>query len=277
MWVQDFLRADTMVTTGYGCEITDRHTRLLRLALSLDESFLYWQHVRLGLKVGDQAVTAFDERWFGSKSMARIKTLLGLLGHRYGSYPVTLMILQQWLPRDRVTRQNLCHWHLQLADPSYRAFAGNFLPNRYDYGEAVINRDIVARWVQTQFPDWTSATVRRMATALMTSATEAGLCSRGSGTRQLSYPKVRDEALTYWLYLLRQIKFEGSLLRNPYFRSVGLEGAFLEERLAKLSGLSFRRMGDIHEFGWRYANLQCWAVDALNLDASVILEGETGA
>lgn len=209
--------------------------------------------------------------------MERVKTLLGLLGQRYASYPVPLAILRQWLPRDLVTRQNLCHWHLQLADPSYRAFAGVFLPGRHGYGEAVVDRDVVARWVQDRFPDWTSATVMRMATALISSAADAGLCSSGSGQRRLGYPKVSDEALTYWLYLLRHLTFAGSLLDNPYFRSVGLEGAFLEERLTKLSGLSFSRMGDVHEFGWRCANLQHWAGSQLNLSIEAILLDEAGA
>lgn len=261
----------------YGCEVINRHTRLLRVALAVEDSFSYWQSAQPGLKASEQAAIAFEQRWFGSKSMERVKTLLNLLGQRYASYPVPLTTLQQWLPQDWVTRQNLCHWHLQLADPSYRAFAGVFLPGRHGYGEAVVERDVVARWVREQFPDWTSATVMRMATSLISSAAEAGLCSSGSGQRRLSYPKVSDEALTYWLYLLRHVIFEGSLLENPYFRSVGLEGALLEERLTKLSGLSFSRMGDVHEFGWNCDNLQHWAIEQLELKAEAIRFEETGA
>lgn len=40
---------------SHGCEVTDQHTRILRVALALDESFSYWQHVRPEVKTGEQA------------------------------------------------------------------------------------------------------------------------------------------------------------------------------------------------------------------------------
>jgi hypothetical protein len=61
------------------------------------------------------------------------------------------------------------------------------------------------------------------------------------------------------MYLLRETEFEGSLLDNPYTSSVGLEGAILEERLRGLSGLAFKRQGDLIDFGWRHRDLRMWA------------------
>ncbi len=104
-----------------------------------------------------------------------------------------------------------------------------------------------------------------MATGLIASSTAAGLCAENPGIRSLKYPKVTDEALTYWLYFLRHLSFKGSILDNPYLASVGLSEGFLEQRLRRLLGLSFNRMGDLHEFGWYYADLKSWAIQALGL------------
>ena len=103
-----------------------------------------------------------------------------------------------------------------------------------------------------------------MATALITCAATAGLCSDRPGTRSLTYPQVTDEALAYWLYFLRYLSFEGSLLNNPYFAAVGLSDR-LEQRLLHLPGVSFQRMGDLEDFGWQYPNLKSWAIHCLGL------------
>ncbi len=55
------------------------------------------------------------------------------------------------------------------------------------------------------------------------------------------------------------MEIEGSLLDNPYLRSVGLEGSFLEERLRGLPALGYGRMGDLMDLGWRYPDLLSWA------------------
>jgi hypothetical protein len=211
-------------------------------------------------------MVAFEERWFGSKSMERARCLLSEFGHRYKAYPVALDVLTRWRPSDPLTRQNICHWHMQLADPTYRSFTGVFLERRRFQSAPSIDRDGVARWVSQRLPvEWSSATVQRMATGLIASATDAGLCSDNAGVRGLKYPKVTDEALAYWLYLLRGLSFEGTLLDNPYLVSVGLSGEFLEQRLRRLPGLSFSRMDDLHEFNWRYPDLKEWADRELGL------------
>ena len=61
------------------------------------------------------------------------------------------------------------------------------------------------------------------------------------------------------MYLLREVSFEGTHLENQYVASVGLDGAFLEDRLAALPGMRFRRQGDLIDFGWRYKSLADWA------------------
>ena len=80
-----------------------------------------------------------------------------------------------------------------------------------------------------------------------------------------------DEALAYWMYFLRELTFDGSLLNNPYLGSVGLSGEFLEQRLRRVPGLGFARMGDLYEFDWQYPDLVIWAENILGLrfEASV--------
>ncbi|MEN8446803.1 MAG: hypothetical protein ABG776_17535 [Cyanobacteria bacterium J06555_13] len=255
-----------MPTVDHGAEVAQFHTRLLRVSLALDESRTYWEHAMPELPKTQRALLAFEGRWFGSKSMERVKRLLAEFSHRYEMYPDVLAVLRQWKPKDPVTRQNICHWHLQLTDPMYRAFTGDFLEQRRFQSAATINRDIAARWVsQNLSTQWASATVLRMATALITCATAAGLCESTPGSRSLGYPKVTDEALGYWLYTLRGLQFEGTLLANPYLASVGLSEGFLEDRLRQLSGLRFSRMGELHEFQWQYPDVSHWAKGELAL------------
>lgn len=250
----------------WGKEVSQFHTRILRVSLAVEESRAYWEHLSLDTPKGKRATVAFEERWFGNKSMDRVRRLLSEFSHRYDAYPVALDVLMLWQPSDALTRQNICHWHMQLADPIYRAFTGIFLEQRRFQSNAGIDRDGVSRWVSQQLKaEWSSATIQRMATGLIASATDAGLCSENTGTRSLKYPKVTDEALAYWLYLLRGLSFEGTILDNPYLASVGLSEGFLEHRLRRLPGLSFSRMNDLHEFNWQYPDMKSWAIQELGL------------
>lgn len=252
---------------SYGAEVIATHTRLLRVSLGLEESRAYWEHRRFASPKLGLATVAFEERWFGNKSMARVQRLLSEFSHRYDAYPVALAVLTHWQPIDLVTRQNLCHWHLQLADPTYRRFTGTYLEQRRCQ-KATVDRDMVTRWVvSTIGSDWASATSQRMATGLLTAAAAAGLCTAGSRSRALSYPQITDEALTYWLYFLRHLNFEGTLRSNPYLASVGLSEGFLEQRLRKLPDISFKRMAELHDFGWAYPDLKTWALARLGQSA----------
>ena len=249
---------------SYGAEVTIAHTRLLRVSLALEESRAYWEHRQLTIPKVNLVTLAFEERWFGNKSMERVRRLLSEFEHRYDSYPTALAVLTQWQPAALVTRQNLCHWHLQLVDPTYRRFTSEFLERRRQQPNATVDRDGVMRWVvATIGQSWAITTAQRMATGLMTAAAAAGLCAGGVGVRALSYPQISDEALTYWLYFLRHLDFEGTLVENSYLASVGLSEGFLEQRLRKLSDISFNRMAELHDFGWAYPDLKTWALARL--------------
>lgn len=267
------------LSINYGAEVVQLHTRLMRVPLAIEESYSYWQNCQPDIcdrinnktdtkteKINQLAEIAFEKRWFGSKSMARTQLLLKEFSQRYEAYPVALTVLQQWQPRDLVTRRNLCHWHLQLVDPLYRAFTDRYLGQRRilttDIMDAMIDRDIVGRWVSQNMgrDHWSPATIARMATGLIAAAASAGLCSDKMGKRHLLYPQVSDRAVEYWLYFLRALTFEGTLLDNPYWRSVGLTESLLEIRLQRLPHIDFRRMGELIDFGWQCADLNDWVL-----------------
>ena len=60
-------------------EVTEVHTRILRLALGVDEARAYWANVDPTVPPGPRALQAFEQRWFGAKTLDRVKTLLPYL------------------------------------------------------------------------------------------------------------------------------------------------------------------------------------------------------
>ena len=118
----------------------------------------------------------------------------------------------------------------------------------------------MAYWVDEQQPGrWASATLQGgWASKLLTTAHDAGLVGAPADPRPLTYPKVPDNALAYLLHLLREVEFEGTLTDNPYLASVGLTGGFLEDRLRRLAGIAYRRMGDLPAFSFRAPALRTW-------------------
>lgn len=248
-----------MVDGSRPSEATEVHTRLLKCALVVDASRAYWQHVDPD-DPDDLAKRAFEEYWFGAKSLARVKVLLTNLRARFDAFPAGLAVLRYWSDMDPETRTAICHWHLQLADPLYRAFTGTWLPERRFAASPAVRQDQVVAWVSQQGPGrWTMSTRLQFASKLLSCAHAAGLVTSRRDPRPLDYPRVPDAALAYLLHLLREVEFEGSLVDNPYLRSVGLEGGVLEDRLRALPGLHFRRLADLVDFGWSFPDLSSWA------------------
>lgn len=239
-------------------EATELHTRLLKCALEIEESRAYWSHAGNSKPVSVQG--AFDEYWFGARSLSRVEVLLGNMRVRYDHYPAALAVLHRWPGMSPDTRKLVCHWHLELADPLYRRFTGVFLPSRLSGSRPEVTRDRVVSWVGAEgLSRWTMPTRIQFASKLLSAAFAAGLVATNRDPRPLATPRVPDEALEYLLYLLRGIAFEGSLLDNPYTASVGLQGRALEERLAALPALRFSRQGDLIDFGWHFSDLAAWA------------------
>ncbi len=248
-------------------EETTIHTGIIRLALGIEESRGYWESVDLDLAIGTRAKAAFEKRWFGGKSHERVKLLLANFAHRYDRFTDAIATLHRWRAMDMDTRRALCHWHMQLSDPLYRAFTGRFLIERRGQLRPTVDRDVVFRWVKSLSADrWAAATTMQIATKLIAAATEAGLVARAKnaeGAKALSFPHVTDEALTYLLYLLRVTRFEGTLDQNPFLISVGLSDGYCDQRLRSLSALTYRRMGQLVEIDWTYPSLGAWAEASL--------------
>jgi hypothetical protein len=245
--------------TARPSEATKIHTRIQRLALGIEESRSYWDHVDTSSPPAQRALGAFEQRWFGAKSLERVRFVVANFVDRYDPFPEALAVLRQWRSMDAATRQVLCHWHLQLSDPLYRRFTGAFLVARRG-GRASLDRDITLRWVKNEFPGrWSEATRVQFASKLLSAASEAGLISAKRDPRTLLLPKVPDLALAYLLYVLRSTRFEGTLTDNPYLASVGLTDGFLDQRLRSLPGISFRRMGALTDLEWAHPSLTAWA------------------
>ena len=246
-------------------EVTQVHTRLLRCALEIEDSRAYWSHA--GAPRGARATQAFDKYWFGARSLARIEVLLANMAVRFDAFPAALEVLHCWSHMSPDTRRVICHWHLQLADPLYRAFTGEYLLSRRAGPRVEVTRDLVVGWMAQYGADrWTMATRIQFASKLLSASFSAGLVGTRRDPRRLVLPQVPDEALEYLMYLLREVEFSGTLLDNPYVASVGLEGSLLEDRLRTLPGIAFRRQGHLTDFGWRHADLRAWAAANLGLE-----------
>jgi hypothetical protein len=248
-------------------EATDVHTRLLRCALEIDDCRAYWAHAT-GRR---DARVAFEEYWFGARSLARVEVLMANMAVRFDAFPPSLDVLHGWPHMSPDTRHVICHWHLQLADPLYRQFTGTYLVERRQGPRPEVTRDRVVAWM-AQHGDgrWTLATRVQFASKLLSAAFSAGLVASTRDPRPLALPRVSDEALAYLLYLLRDVEFEGTLVDNPYVASVGLEQTLLEDRLRALPGMTFRRQADLVDFGWQHPDLRAWAADTLGLPATTL-------
>ncbi len=248
-------------------ECDEVHTRLLKCALEMEDARAYWAHRSPGTPA--TAAAAFEAYWFGARSLGRIKVLLANFRARFDVYPEALGVLHAWRTMEPVTRALVCHWHLQLSDPLYRAFAGEWLVARRSGLRAEVTLPAVVAWVGGQGPGrWTLPTRVQFASKLLSAAHGVGLVAGIRDPRALAYPRVTDEALTYLVYLLRGVRHAGTPLDNPYLRSVGLSGAVLTDRLRALPDLRFGRQGDLVDFGWKHASLTDWAAARGILEAS---------
>ena len=233
------------------------HTRLLKCALEIEESRAYWAQTTPDAEVSAQQ--AFEAYWFGAKSLPRVQVLLTNFRARFAAFPEALAVLHAWDSMEHTTRALICHWHLQLSDPMYRAFTGSFLLERRELRPEITHARVVA-WVGEQGGSrWTLPTRIQLAGKLLSAAHSAGLVGSIRDPRPLVFPRVPDDALSYLMYLLRGVQFQGSLLDNPYTASVGLDADALAVRLRVLAALRFRQQGDIFDLGWCYPTLTAWA------------------
>jgi len=241
-------------------ETLELHTRLLRLALGVEESIAYWARATPPVPQAERIAQAFEHHWFGDKSEDRVRTLLAHFAARYDAFPQAIEALGKWKEMPPEVCRLVCHWHLQLSDVLYRRFSGEFLTAQRAAGAQTVDLEVALKWLTDAYPErWADATARKFAGNLLSASSEAGLLSPRKAPRTLMHPVVPDVALAYLLYLLRGVSFEGTLTENPYLISVGLTGAALDQRLQALPGITFRRTGTAAEFEWAAPDLAAWA------------------
>ena len=114
-------------------ERTEYHTRLQRCSLEVEHCRAYWRHAPAHAR-RDTDTQAFENYWFGARTLPRVRLLLCNFRERFDRFPPALTVLHRWTEMQAVTRRLICHWHLQLADRLYREFTGNFLVNRVTTG-----------------------------------------------------------------------------------------------------------------------------------------------
>jgi hypothetical protein len=252
------------LTEGGLAEVTMMHTRILRCTLATDDSYAYWRNVDLSVPVEQRARAAFERRWFGLKSEARVDTLIRNMTERFDAFPEALNLLRRLPAVPATLRPWICHLHTQLSDPLYRRFTGEYLPQRRAQGLRSLDRDVVARWVDNLEPGrWSIVTCRKFGTNLLSAAVEAGLLENRRDSRELAPLNVPDDMLGYALYLLRGIRFEGALGEDPYLRSLGLDRDGLPSALQRAPGLAYQRLGRVEELDWQYPDLTTWGVRVL--------------
>lgn len=247
--------------TENAAEVTKVHTRLLKCDLCVDECRAYWCYAAQdGFKVIPE--TAFSDYWFGARSLPRVRMLLATMRDRFDAWPDAMKVLAGWQSMTPITRRVICHWHLQLADPLYRRFTGEYLAQRRDGGKSDVRRTPVVQWIDEILPGrWQINTCIQFARKLIHSAEQAGLIITSSAGAELQTARVDDNCLSYLLYLLRETQFSGTLLNNPYLTSTGLNPEEIVNRLRRLPSIGLQRQGSLTEFNWQYDSLPEWAAE----------------
>ncbi len=251
---------------GRPSEVVEPHSRLLRLTLEADNAREYWRRPQAHVASPTRVDEAFNNYWFGARSMDRVRDLLTNFDLRFAAYPDALATLHAWSELDRDTRVAICHWHVQFSDPVYRAFTGELCPTRREGGQS-LTRDAVLRWVRDLDPAerWSPATHAQFASKLLSCAHFAGLVGSTRDPRPLLTPRVTTSALGYLLHVLRQIDFAGSLHDNPYLRSVGIVGSLLDDRVRSIPGITLNRVANVVEFAFEHDSPLAW-VRATQMD-----------
>lgn len=240
-------------------EATSVHTRLLRVTLAEPECRAYWENVDLSVPLAQRAAVAFERRWFGAKSMARVQTLIATVADRFDAFPGSIALLRDWRALRSPARVLICNLHLQLTDPVYRAFTCDYLVKRRAAGHATLGRDQVERWVHETWGDrWSAATRLKFASNLLTAASEADLVVGKRDPRRLGCTRLSHQGLGYLLYTLRDAVPGAGLLDNPYLVSLGLPRAELLGTLRTGDPVRVRSLGDVVDVEWSAPGLQQW-------------------
>jgi hypothetical protein len=229
--------------------------------LAAEDCHAYWRHADTSVPATRRASLAFEQRWFGTKSEARVRTLMTDMVERFDAYPEALALLHQLGRIPAGLRSLLCHLHTQLADPIYRRFSGSLLAERRDERRLTIDRAAVARWVDSLEPGrWSPVTCLKFASNMLATAFDVGLVRGRRDPRQLPPLVIPGAAIGYALYLLRGVHFDGSLTENTYLRSLGVTSDTLPTVAPRIPGVRIAELGGIAEVTFLEPSLTAWGL-----------------
>ena len=163
------------VHSRFMIEVSVPHTGLLRLGLATAYSVIFWSRATEDIPAAEIARTAEEQGWFGDISSSRVRYVVRQLQKRF-PYPARKLLGFQ--PRAGSGQDALvCHWHLQLNDPLYRHYTSHYLLGCWSGPTTSVTLDGTEQWVRGRpsAREWKANTQRRMASGLMSAATEAGL------------------------------------------------------------------------------------------------------
>ena len=89
-------------------EAREIHSRLIKCPLAVQESRAYWKRA----KPDDDrsaAQIAFEEYWFGAKSLPWVKVLILNMQARFDAFPEAFRVLRRWPAMAPETRAAICH------------------------------------------------------------------------------------------------------------------------------------------------------------------------
>lgn len=245
-------------------EVTVAHTRILRTTLAVEDCYAYWQKLDREIPLQARSRAAFEQRWFGLKSEARVRTLMGDMLERFDAFPEALTVLHELGTVPANLRPWICHVHTQLADPIYRKFTGEFLPSRRALGHDTIDRELVARWVDGLYPGrWSASTAIKFGSNLLATAFEAGLVADRRDPRRLTAAIAPETIVGYVLYLLRDVHIEGSLTNNSYLRSLGVGPEVFAAVAGRVPGIRFAELGGVAELTFTEPSFMAWGLREL--------------
>ena len=180
---------------------------------------------------------------------------------RFDAFPAALRVLAGWRAMPPEARRLICHFHVQLTDPLYRAFTGEFLPERRDALRLEVHRQTVIQWAAEHGPSrWALKTQLQFASRLLSCAGAAGLLRGTRDPREVVAPRVPDaRARVHPLHAARAPVPRQPRRRIPTSRRSAWPAVTSPIGCARCRTIELRQVGDVHELDWRYPDLEAWA------------------
>ncbi len=232
-------------SAGPLAESNELPKHLPRCAMLVEESLAYWEHIDPRSSPEDRLDEARRDRWFGPpQHPSRISNLLTELAARFDAFPHALRLLQS-IALPPASCPLVCHVHFALADVRYRRFTGEYLADRRERGLGAAGVEQVAEWIAAnERALGRPSSHAGLAKRLLVSAGEAGLIEEDGAPRAVGPPELLGMVVAYVLYLLREIRFSGTLLENAYLRGLGVTAENVRETIEAAPGVRMTA-------GWR--------------------------